>query len=63
MKILADKINGKLKLYVNFTLEHINEDNCGHYKVRCKNTKEIRKITELSLGEKYYCLFILYFKT
>lgn len=60
-EILANKINEKLSVYVNFTLEYENiEGNKGHYHIRCNNTKEIRKITHLSTGEKNIIAF-LYF--
>jgi len=60
-KILANKINDKLELYVNFKLEYLEEKKeRGHYQVRCKNTRELRNITQLSTGEKNIIAF-LYF--
>lgn len=60
-KILAEKINRKLSLYVNFDLEYLVEaGEEGHYQVKCKNTGEFRDITQLSSGEKNIIAF-LYF--
>lgn len=60
-KILAEEINHKLRLYVNFDLEYLAEvGGEGHYQVKCKNTGEYRDITQLSTGEKNIIAF-LYF--
>lgn len=60
-KILAEEINQKLRLYVNFDLEYLDEvGEEGHYQVKCKNTGEYRDITQLSTGEKNIIAF-LYF--
>lgn len=60
-KILAEKINKKLKLYVNFNLEYLEDSSDeGFYMVRCKNTNDLRNVTQLSSGEKNIIAF-LYF--
>lgn len=60
-KILAEKINQKLSLYVNFDLEYLaDSEEKGHYQVKCKNTGKYRNITQLSSGEKNIIAF-LYF--
>ncbi len=60
-KILAQEINSKLELYVNFSLEHLEENESkGYYYIRSKHTHELRNVTELSTGEKNIIAF-LYF--
>lgn len=60
-KILADEINRKLKLYVNFELVHMQDkDEKGFYQIKCKRTGDIRNVDELSTGEKNIIAF-LYF--
>jgi len=60
-KRLAEKINEKLSVYINFNLEYVEDaEKKGHYRVRCKNTSELRDITQLSTGEKNIIAF-LYF--
>lgn len=60
-KILAQEINSKLELYVNFSLEHLEENESkGYYYIRSKHTQELRNVTELSTGEKNIIAF-LYF--
>ena len=60
-KILAQEINSKLELYVNFSLEHLEENESkGCYYIRSKHTHELRNVTELSTGEKNIIAF-LYF--
>lgn len=60
-KILAQEINSKLELYVNFSLEHLEENESkGYYCVRSKHTNKLRNVTELSTGEKNIIAF-LYF--
>lgn len=60
--ILADLINKKLELYVNFQLEHFveNDSSTGFYRVKDKNTGIYRNIIQLSSGEKNVIAF-LYF--
>ncbi|MGI6608477.1 MAG: AAA family ATPase [Erysipelotrichaceae bacterium] len=60
-KKLADEINKKLKLYVNFELVHCtDEDSEGFYKIKCNRTSEMREIHKVSTGEKNIIAF-LYF--
>lgn len=61
-KILADKINQELRLYVNFTLEYVEDTNEGNgfYQVKDKLTGNLRDIIHLSTGEKNIIAF-LYF--
>lgn len=60
-EILAEEINKKLRLYVNFDLEYLSDSGeKGHYQIKCKNTGEYRDITQLSTGEKNIIAF-LYF--
>ena len=60
-EILAEDINKKLRLYVNFDLEYLSDSGeKGHYQIKCKNTGEYRDITQLSTGEKNIIAF-LYF--
>lgn len=60
-KILADKINDKLYLYVNFKLKYVEDsDSKGYYKICSILDNKIRDITELSTGEKNIIAF-LYF--
>lgn len=60
-KILADEINRKLKLYVNFELVHMQDkDEKGFYQIKCRRTGDIRNVDELSTGEKNIIAF-LYF--
>ncbi|HEA3279466.1 TPA: AAA family ATPase [Pasteurella multocida] len=57
-KILVQKVNKKLKLYVNFELIH--QDGSNDYKVKCSRNGSIRTVQELSTGEKNIIAF-LYF--
>lgn len=60
-KKLAENINTKLESLVTFKLEHVSSNGKeGHYQVICERTNEIRKITQLSTGEKNIIAF-LYF--
>ena len=60
-KILAEKINKKLKYSVCFELQHCeNTAGNGFYQVKCLRSGEIRKVTQLSTGEKNIVAF-LYF--
>ncbi|WP_424408454.1 AAA family ATPase [Pasteurella sp. PK-2025] len=57
-KILVQRVNEKLKLYVNFELIH--QDGSNDYKVKCSRNGSIRTVQELSTGEKNIIAF-LYF--
>ncbi|WP_101775674.1 AAA family ATPase [Pasteurella oralis] len=57
-KILVQRVNKKLKLYVNFELIH--QDGSNDYKVKCSRNGSIRTVHELSTGEKNIIAF-LYF--
>ena len=61
VEILANEINKKLKLYVNFELKYLkDETGDGNYQIKSKNFDEIRDITQLSSGEKNI-IALLYF--
>ena len=58
---LANEINRKLWLYVNFQLVYMKgEDEKGYYQIKCNRTLETREIDKLSTGEKNIIAF-LYF--
>lgn len=61
--ILANRINGKLKNLVSFSLEHYTDEQegtHGYYRVKNNISGDARNITELSTGEKNIIAF-LYF--
>lgn len=57
-RVLVERINSKLNLYVNFELVHQTESN--DYKIKCSRTSSIRSVHNLSTGEKNIIAF-LYF--
>ncbi|MEA4115565.1 AAA family ATPase [Mycoplasma sp. 744] len=58
---LALEINKILDVYVNFSLNHVKEeDQKGYYNIKDKYTGEIRNVSKLSTGEKNIIGF-LYF--